>query len=461
MHGGTDSARGGRGLPRPPARSARQGRDDAVSDVVGNVIMTGVTAAMMAGVFLLFLAIPGPNDVVHAELAAVMDAGPDGVWDTGDERLGLRHLGGEPLDRARTSVAFLLDGTPHRVQGDALGGAFAGDGRLTLGETWTETFRISNTTAVDVGVLGGDTVVSVGQPVVERIETSQFPQAPSLSGTTGPGTVVLSWTTPGAGASPITGYNVYRGTDPGTLVNVASLGLTNLYTDGNGNVTNGVTYYYRVAARNALGEGERSAVLALTPLLAGASAPTVSLAAGNLQITVSWSTPADGGSPITGYRLYRGVGAPGISSPYQDLGVQNAFVDSGLTRNQAYYYRVAALTAAGEGALSAEVGITAGTLPAMPTTLTAAHQGNPNSGTIRLDWTAPVDNGGLAVTGYKVYRGLGTGVPTCDAALVATVGAVLTTNDTGLARGQVYCYRVSAVNAAGEGPLSVVASATG
>jgi hypothetical protein len=68
-----------------------------------------------------------------------------------------------------------------------------------------------------------------------------------------------------------------------------------------------------------------------------------------------WSAPgSDGGSPVSGYRVYRG------SSPGGEVllaSVSSAsFADAGVVNGASYYYRVSAVNVAGEGPLSAEVG---------------------------------------------------------------------------------------------------------
>jgi predicted phage tail protein len=79
----------------------------------------------------------------------------------------------------------------------------------------------------------------------------------------GDGKVVLTWTAPLESAdSSIQGYRVYRGNSSQDmkLYDVAT-GAT--YTDLN--VINGHTYYYRVSAVNATGEGRMSNEASTTP----------------------------------------------------------------------------------------------------------------------------------------------------------------------------------------------------
>ena len=91
-------------------------------------------------------------------------------------------------------------------------------------------------------------------------------------------------------------------------------------------------------------------------------------------------------------------------------------------------------------------------LPSAPRNLQAA----PGDQQVTLTWTAPSFDGGSPITNYRIYRGTTSG----GEIFHAQIGIALTFPDTGLTNGQLYCYRVSAINGIGEGPLSNEACAT-
>ena len=83
---------------------------------------------------------------------------------------------------------------------------------------------------------------------------------------------------------------------------------------------------------------------------------------------------------------------------------------------------------------------------------------NPSNLSNVLVWTAPSNNGGNAVTGYKWFRSQMADMSVIDASLA--VGAVLTSTNAALTNGSAYYYYIQASNAAGLGISSQIVSAT-
>jgi hypothetical protein len=95
------------------------------------------------------------------------------------------------------------------------------------------------------------------------------------------------------------------------------------------------------------------------------------------------------------------------------------------------------------------------TVPQSPTSLTAS---TVSSSQINLSWSAPANNGGSPVTGYKIERSSNGG---STWSLLSNTGSTPTTySDTGLTAGTTFTYRVSAINSVGTSSTSNTVSAT-
>ena len=95
-------------------------------------------------------------------------------------------------------------------------------------------------------------------------------------------------------------------------------------------------------------------------------------------------------------------------------------------------------------------------VPGAPTGLSATASG---ATSIDLSWTAPANNGGRVISGYKIEWSAAGSAPWT--VLVATTGSTATTySNTGLSSGTTRHYRVSAINSDGAGAVSNTANAT-
>ncbi len=160
--------------------------------------------------------------------------------------------------------------------------------------------------------------------------------------------------------------------------------------------------------------------------------PTVIVSGhGNHTLTLTW------GADATAEYFHVIVDSATLALHAFDTGT----VVTGLTNGQVYSIKVSGHNAEGEGPQSVPVAGTPLSVPGAPTALTATFG---NVSTV-LNWVAPTDDGGAALTGYKIYYGT-TANPTTNETLV---GVVLTTNITPLVNGTKYYFRIKAYNLEG------------
>lgn len=106
----------------------------------------------------------------------------------------------------------------------------------------------------------------------------------------------------------------------------------------------------------------------LTGQVSVPAAPTVTLTAGNGQVSIAYSPNATGGAAITAYRLYAGASVDALEL-MGTIPVASAspYVDTGLTNGMARFYAMSAVNSAGEGPLSAAQSATPSASVAAPT----------------------------------------------------------------------------------------------
>jgi len=227
-----------------------------------------------------------------------------------------------------------------------------------------------------------------------------------VTATAGNAQITLSWT-PATGA---TSYNVYRSTTAGGEGTTAiATGIT-LPTYVNTGLTNGTTYYYKIASVNSSGTSAQSAETSAKPNTAPSAPTNLTAAPGNAQVALSWTAASGAAS----YNVYRGTlpGNEGLT-PFATGITGTTFTDTGLTNGSSYYYTVAAVNSAFTSAVSNEAGGTpsASSQPDLVVTAITMSPASPVAGS-HVVFTATVKNQGAGATPAGTVTGVSFAIDT-------------------------------------------------
>ena len=235
-----------------------------------------------------------------------------------------------------------------------------------------------------------------------------------ISTTAQNGAVALNWTssapTPTA-ASPLNSYTVKYSTDGTTWTTDTSDCTATATTCTVTNLTNGTPYYFQVTPNNNAGSGGSAYVgstttpgstvtpYTLPSAVAGSGITAISTLSGSEKLT--WSAPSNGGSAITGYAVQYSTDGTNWTTATSNTGsTTTSYTVTGLTATTAYYFRVAAINAAGTGTY----GATSSTYyPAAPTTAVTSPTtavGPSWNGT--LSGTTSLGRAGTTISGVNV-----------------------------------------------------------
>lgn len=272
--------------------------------------------------------------------------------------------------------------------------------------------------------------------------------------------VHLIWTAPYDNGVPIQNYKVIMwktGSDATTTF--PNLSTTKgIITE----LTNGVSYNFKVIAKNSRGESPDSNIVSAKPTSSQTMFPPDNISdlkatRGDGKILLGWTTPYNGGTQITGYKIYYWELASGDIKTKTLTGAANSAQITGLTNEVSYRVKVVALNSMGHGPDSNIVSATpsTSTVAKVPNEIRGVNAAG-FDGQILVTWVKPSENGS-PINNYKVIvaesgSSVFTTYPTKSTDTQATI--------TGLKNGVKYTFKVIAINAIGESKASGSASAT-
>jgi len=300
---------------------------------------------------------------------------------------------------------------------------------LSNGTAYTFTVTATNATGTSQSSDPSNTIIPT---------SAVPPDAPTgVTAQTGVNSATVSFSPPAnPGSDPITSYTVTASPGGNTATGTASpITVTGL--------TLGGSYTFTVTATSVAGTGPASSASnSVTPTVAyvpGAPISVSAASAGVTSATVSFTPPtSDGGSAITSYIATSSPGGINVSGSSSPITV------AGLTTGTPYTFTVAAVNVVGTGPSSSSSNsvIPSPTVPGAPTNVVAS-AGN----TVMVaTFTAPVSDGGAAITSYSVVASPGGATATGTSSPITV---------TGLTNLTTYTLSVSAINSVGTGPAAV------
>lgn len=259
--------------------------------------------------------------------------------------------------------------------------------------------------------------------------------------------VVVAWYAPADGGSPILEFQIQYAINPSfTDAMLISSGKLGRYTVS---VVMGMTAYFRVRARNAVGWGAWSPSRSLWIPTAPSQPVAPNLV---LHIPKSvyawWGAPADNGAGIQYYHveaLSRNDVRKAITPQ-----TENFTWFHNLDIGETYLVRVQAENTQGRGPWSAYSEVR---IPYVPNLMGAPTLHYTPATTMLAVWTAPYD-GGSGITGYDLQYSDDPNFSNYK--LASTQGFSVTVSD--LTPGKYWYFRTRAKNSQGDGPWGHVAS---
>ncbi|WP_286155023.1 S-layer homology domain-containing protein, partial [Bacillus sp. FJAT-27264] len=215
------------------------------------------------------------------------------------------------------------------------------------------------------------------------------------------------------------------------------------------NLTSGTATNFDIHAKDNLPSGTYTATITIaadhmTPVtftvtqsvnLASVPANPQSLVAvdGDHQVTLNWNTVTG----ATYYNIYMATTSGQFTEVEATTVTSSTHIVKNLTNGTTYYFVVKAGNEGGLSAASNEVSVTPSTIPGEPTNVTVVA----GDGIAIVTFRAPIENGGIPITGYEVIVSPGN---------VVVTGATSPITLTGLTNGTSYSFTVVAINAAGK-----------
>jgi len=302
-----------------------------------------------------------------------------------------------------------------------------------------------------------DSNIASAKPLASAPKTDVPDAIHNLLATRDNGKVNLSWSKPNSNGLPITSYVItywQLGTDDFAKKTITA-DATKAQITG---LTNGVSYLFKINAKNSIGTSPDSNIDSATPSTStSSSVPNqirkVTATPSSGQVLLSWIEPSDNGAFITSYIISVSERGTNVFTTYPNLPDSTQAIISGLNNGITYQFKISAVNSVGVGRASDPINAT----PNDRNTITVSNlKAIPGNGEVNLSWSVSTTDL-EKITGYRIRVYEGDSKSFVPYSLIGK-----TTNFTfdGLKNGTPYGFRVITLTSDGLGPDSKTVAST-
>lgn len=326
-------------------------------------------------------------------------------------------------------------------------------GYVVTGLTNTISYTYYLVAVDNSGITSGLHISANSASVTNTPSTNNINQPSNLSATGGVAQVAVSWTDAAGGASPVTGYQLYRSTAQFSgYAALTIVGLGGSFTDAP--VTNGTTYYYYLVSIDHLGTYclSGSATVFATPARPPNAPVSLGESDGDNAVTLRWVTngPLDKVNVLEYLITRNSAPLTTVNSAVTAANIPVTDVDTPAADGSTFVYQVYAVNTNGVTSLSPSSPVTGYPYALGPPAVTSTS----SNADVTLTWSAPATHS-FNITGYAIYRRTAAGTYNLTEPLTVVGSGVSIYVDTTASLGQLYGYEVEALDAVGHaGQLS-------
>ncbi len=314
-------------------------------------------------------------------------------------------------------------------------------GSLTPNSTYY--FRVAAITSAGSGLFAYTTSVTTLMPVV--------PGVPSLTCSISGLQVSLAWSPSQSGGRFETGFQIQRKIGAGAWIDLTSKAPSVLSYSETTTASQSGEVFYRIRSSNDGGNSDWSnPCTVLVPSVPSAPSSITSPSLIGLNMTMSWSAPANGGMQIAAYEVEKRVGVSGNWSQVYNSGPIGAGTQtytetkSTSTAGETHFYRIRAVNEVGNSNWSSTFSLNLPSIPTSPLSLVAVG----GSSDITISWSDPANIVSSGPLTY-LYQITNNGLTWSDFTPSSNPSVRSAVFDSAIG-GSSYRFRLKAVNAFGE-----------